>query len=286
MKSPLGLEARLPVFELFKDALFLLWAKRSRLITMFLPIIVVLVVLDQYSSAMSDSLMASVDPEAMGGMTASMVQMMIVTILSMLLSILLATTVHRFSLQDSSHWPKNALRLPNRYDWRYLGRSVLISIVAAAVATFVILISSGLAALSGNVNKESMTAAMGLAMVPGIMVMLYIVARFSITLPEIAIGTEGSDMGRAWRMSKGNGSRLVIVVMALPLLVNIPFLLLFALENTLGNIIASFGVYSMTLISITVLSLSYQFLVEFYEPEESENVVPEADPKDDSSLDA
>jgi len=286
MKSPLGLEARLPVFELFKDALFLLWAKRSRLITMFLPIIVVLVVLDQYSSAMSDSLMASVDPEALGGMTASMVQLMIVSITSMLLSILLATTVHRFSLQDASHWPKNALRLPNRYDWRYLGRSILISIVAAAVATFVILITSGLAALSGGASKESMTAAMGLAMVPGIMVMLYFVARLSITLPEIAIGTEGSDMRRAWRMSKGNGSRLVVVVMALPLLVNVPFLLLFALESTLGNIIASFGVYSMTLISITVLSLSYQFLVEFYEPEESENIVPEADPEDDNSLDA
>ena len=50
MKSPLGLEARIPVFELFKDALFLLWAKRGRLVSMFLPIIIVLVVLDHFSS--------------------------------------------------------------------------------------------------------------------------------------------------------------------------------------------------------------------------------------------
>jgi len=287
MKSPLGLEARLPVFELFKDALFLLWAKRSRLVTMFLPIIVVLVVLDQYSTAVSNAFIESMDPERAAEYSAPMLQFLFVTLISMLLSILLATTVHRFSLQDSSHWPKNALRLPNRYDWRYLWRSIVISLAAAAAGTIAIMLFGGVTgALLGGGDPEAMKGTIGLAIIPGVMLMLYIVARLSVTLPEIAIGTEGSDLGRAWRMSKGNGSRLVIVVMALPLLVNLPFLALFAVENVVANIIAAFGVYSMTLISITVLSLSYQFLVEFYEPEESENVVPEADPKDDSSLDA
>ncbi|MEE3190446.1 MAG: hypothetical protein VX281_05760, partial [Pseudomonadota bacterium] len=63
MKSPLGLEARIPVFELFKDALFLLWAKRGRLLSMFLPIILVLVVLDRYSAAITEPIMAAMGQE-------------------------------------------------------------------------------------------------------------------------------------------------------------------------------------------------------------------------------
>ncbi|MBV1959998.1 MAG: hypothetical protein KUG48_00125, partial [Oleibacter sp.] len=61
MKSPLGLEARLPIFDLFKDAVFLLWAKRGRLVSMFLPIIVVLVVLRLFSSSMGASFLEAID---------------------------------------------------------------------------------------------------------------------------------------------------------------------------------------------------------------------------------
>lgn len=281
MKSPLGLEARIPVFELFKDALFLLWAKRGRLLSMFLPIIVVLVVLDRYSAAITEPIMAAMGQEGGNIEMGFPMEFWIVTAISGLLSILLATTVHRFTLQDASHWPSNALRVPNRSDWRYLLRSLQLVFVSAGAGlgvTIVVLVIMGI--VTGANDPAAMQQVVGLAFIPAFMLMLYILARLSITMPEIAIGTEGSDLGRAWRMSKGNGTRLVIVALALPLLVNLPFLLLVSLENVVTDIVAAFGIYSMTLISITVLSLSYQFLLEFYEPDPEEDVIPEKDDND------
>lgn len=288
MKSPLGLEARLPIFDLFKDAVFLLWAKRGRLVSMFLPIIVVLMVLDHYSSALGESVMATVGEVAgeMKDMPEGMGRFLVLTLVSMLLSVLMATTVHRFSLQDSAFWPKNALRFPIRSDWRYLARSVQILAICVLILMGVSVVGGAFAGiLSGAAGPEAIQQTIILFMVPGFMIMLYVSARLSVTLPEIAIGTEGSDLSRAWRMSKGNGSRLLIVVLLLPFIVTSPFLILYSFDNIMMNIIAAFGIYAMTLISVTVLSLSYQFLLEFYEPQDGESVQPETSASDDS-LDA
>lgn len=288
MKSPLGLEARLPIFDLFKDAVFLLWAKRGRLVSMFLPIIVVLMVLDHYSSALGESVMATVGEVAgeTKDMPEGMGRFLVLTLVSMLLSVLMATTVHRFSLQDSAFWPKNALRFPIRSDWRYLARSVQILAICVLILMGVSVVGGAFAGiLSGAAGPEAIQQTIILFMVPGFMIMLYVSARLSVTLPEIAIGTEGSDLSRAWRMSKGNGSRLLIVVLLLPFIVTSPFLILYSFDNIMMNIIAAFGIYAMTLISVTVLSLSYQFLLEFYEPQDGESVQPETSASDDS-LDA
>ncbi|MEQ3694010.1 MAG: hypothetical protein ABNH16_03690 [Thalassolituus sp.] len=288
MKSPLGLEARLPIFDLFKDAVFLLWAKRGRLVSMFLPIIVVLMVLDHYSSALGESVMATVGEVAgeTKDMPEGMGRFLVLTLVSMLLSVLMATTVHRFSLQDSAFWPKNALRFPIRSDWRYLARSVQILAICVLILMGVSVVGGAFAGiLSGAASPEAIQQTIILFMVPGFMIMLYVSARLSVTLPEIAIGTEGSDLSRAWRMSKGNGSRLLIVVLLLPFIVTSPFLMLYSFDNIMMNIIAAFGIYAMTLISVTVLSLSYQFLLEFYEPQDGESVQPETSASDDS-LDA
>jgi hypothetical protein len=288
MKSPLGLEARLPIFDLFKDAVFLLWAKRGRLVSMFLPIIVVLMVLDHYSSALGESVMATVGEVAgeTKDMPEGMGRFLVLTLVSMLLSVLMATTVHRFSLQDSAFWPKNALRFPIRSDWRYLARSVQILAICMLILIGVSVVGGAFAGIIGGAaGPEAIQQTIILFMVPGFMIMLYVSARLSVTLPEIAIGTEGSDLSRAWRMSKGNGSRLLIVVLLLPFIVTSPFLMLYSFDNIMMNIIAAFGIYAMTLISVTVLSLSYQFLLEFYEPQDGESIQPETSSSDDS-LDA
>ncbi|WP_300428321.1 hypothetical protein [uncultured Thalassolituus sp.] len=285
MKSPLGLEARLPVFDLFKDSLFLLWTKRTRLISMFLPLILILVVLDHFSTQLQAEMFAAFEQatDTNPAVFEKYGRMIFFGLTSMLLSVLLATTVHRFSLQDPSQWPLNALRVPTRYDLKYLLRSIVVVLASAFVGGIAVMMASVvLASVMGPEEAQKLSVVVA---VPCLMLMIYVMARLSVTLPEIAIGTEGSDLGRAWRMSQGNGSRLVIVVLALPLLVSSPFILLANVGNTVTDIIAAFGVYFMTLISITVLSLSYQFLVEFYEPQEDEQVVAE-DNKDDSGMDA
>ena len=285
MKSPLGLEARLPVFDLFKDALFLLWSKRSRLVVMFLPLILVLVVVDHFSTQLQTELMAAI---AVAGESSPEFekngQLFIFMFISALLSVLLATTVHRFTLQDAAHWPKNALRIPTRYDWRYLFRSIVIGVAGAVAGTLFVMMISLFVGLFGGV--EAVKGAATALVVPGIMLAIYVMARLSVTLPEIAIGTAGSDLQRAWRMSEGNGSRLMIVVLLLPFLVSMPFLMVGQLGTVWAGIIAAFGVYFMTLISITVLSLSYQFLIEFYEPQDGESVTPEQNRNDDDGMDA
>lgn len=281
MKSPLGLEARIPVFELFKDALFLLWAKRGRLLSMFLPIIVVLVVLDYYSTAISAPILAAMGQEGADPDLTFPPEFWVVTGISMLLSILMATTVHRFTLQDASQWPNNALRIPTRSDLRYLWRSIQIMLAAFAAGLLAMVASLTVVMLiSGQNTPEGLEPLIYFSVIPTMLIMIYVLARLSITLPEIAIGSQGSDLFRAWRMSKGNGSRVVIVALLLPFIVNVPFFLLASFDTLVTNIVAAFGIYSMTLISITVLSLSYQFLLEFYEPDPEEEVIPEKDDND------
>lgn len=288
MKSPLGLEARLPIFDLFKDAVFLLWAKRGRLVSMFLPIIVVLMVLDHYRSSMGAAFIEAMDainvetegwPEGAGSL-------IIVILASMLLGVLFATAVHRFSLHDASIWPKNALRVPAVSDWRYLLRTIQVIALATLASVFTSTVGMVVIAITtGAQTPEALDQYSQVLNILIVIVMLYIFARLSVTLPEIAIGTKGSGIERAWKMSKGNGSRLIIVVIVLPFLVALPFLLLYQFDSLVMTILASFGTYSMTLISFTVLSLSYQFLLEFYEPQDGESVQPETSASDDS-LDA
>jgi hypothetical protein len=292
MKSPLGLEARIPVFELFKDALFLLWAKRARLFSMFLPIIVVLVVLDRYVGELVQTLVEKTGSDVVGEFGGLPTEFLVLNLISFLLSILLATTVHRFTLQEQSQWPKNALRIPTSSDLRYLIRIIQVIVITALSGSmvlsllFILFPSLAAAVESGAVNGMASMGVASFGFIIVVLAMFYLGARLSVTLPELAIGTTGSSLVRSWRMSSGNGWRIVNVVLILPFIVSYPFFHFLEAESLVTTILASFGVYFMTIISTTVLSLSYQFLVEFYEPEEGENIVPEADPEDDNSLDA
>lgn len=285
MKSPLGLEAKLPVFDLFKDAVFLLWAKRAKLVPMFLPIVVLLVVMDHFSQAMLNEFVGSVEStgEELKSLPEGGGRILFMSLVSGFISILLATTVHRFSLQDASQWPSNALRLPKSSDWAYFGRVLLLILISAGAGILTMVPAVAIVQTFFQVPAEQAGV---LAMIPVIMVLLYVNGRLSVTLPEIAIGTKGSSLSRAWRMSEGNGFRLVIVALFLPMIAGAPFLLLYQVGNVITDIIASFGVYSITLVSITVLSLSYQFLIDFYEPEDGESVKPETTTSSDDSLDA
>ena len=101
------------------------------------------------------------------------------------------------------------------------------------------------------------------------MIGLYFGSRLSITLPEMALGQK-SSLGRAWQMSRGNGSKLVLVVFIVPVMMTMPFILLMFGNDTPGllSYLAAFGTYITTLISLVMLSLSYRFLLEFYEPDD------------------
>lgn len=182
----------------------------------------------------------------------------ILQVIVLVFTILMATAAHKFTLLPREQWPSNALRLLGINEIRYFVRVVQIGVIGAAIVIGVILVSLVF-------GKQ----AFPIGLMFGAMIAIYVSGRLSITLPEIALG-RFSQLNRAWDMGKGNGSMLVIVVVVLPMLLTVPFMIPSLLtENGVLRFIATFATYIGSLISVTVLSLSYQFLLDFYEPSSS-----------------
>lgn len=258
MKSPMGLQAELPVADIVREALELLWVKRRPVVRLFLPVIAVLAVLDwadTFFLAQNDYLLR-------GGFM----------LVSVVLSVLFATTCHRFTLLPPEQQSDRIFRVWGRSEFRYLLRTFQIVLIGLLVFFSVML---GLMLALGDGNENALISAL-VAMLPA----CYLWARLSVTLPEVSMGRH-TELRRAWDMSKGNGGKLVLVVIIVPLLMTAPFLLLYLADHSLLNYLASFGVYLSTLISLVMLSLSYRFLLEFFEPPESD-IGAQALPSSDS----
>ncbi len=246
MTSPLGLKPDLPVVDLTSEAIGLLWQKRQPVLRMFLPIIVVLAAVDWLSQYLYPPV------EDSGEVLFQPAQMLFV-IASLLLSILMATACHRFTLLPKEQWEANALHGFRRDEWRYLLRTVVIGLLVAVLAVLVMVIGLSILGEQGLVPVAVVT----------MMLALYVLSRLAITLPALALG-QHSPLKEAWQLSRGNGSRLVLVVFLIPMLMGSPFFILLALQPEVGLLayLASFGVYITSLISLVMLSLAYQFLCD------------------------
>ncbi|KZZ44196.1 hypothetical protein A3759_21100, partial [Thalassolituus sp. HI0120] len=194
MKSRLGLEAELPVVDIVQEAVELLWEKRADVIRMFLPAMLILAAIDWASHYFFP---ADVDAE----IPVFHPEQLIFVVASIVLSILMATACHRFTLLPKEGWNANAIHGFGRNEFRYLLRGLQITVCCVVVFSSVMM---GLMALVG---PERTIFAVAVA----VMLTLYIWSRLSITLPEVALGTQ-TGLARAWDISKGNGSRLVVVV--------------------------------------------------------------------------
>jgi len=252
MKSRLGLKAELPVADIVKEALELLWQKRADVIRMFLPAIVILAAVDwasQYFFPQNpDAEVAVFHPEQLLFMLASLI-----------LSVLLATACHRFTLLPKEQWNASAIHAFGRQEFRYLLRAIQIGVICAVVFFAVLMLVMTLVG-----EERAMVAAAA-----AVMLMLYVWSRLSITLPEVALG-QITPLSRSWKLSQGNGSRLVVVVWLVPVVMALPFWLAFLVEDRFGitSYLAAFGIYLTTLVSLVMLSLSYRFLLDFSELEE------------------
>lgn len=249
MKSSLGLKAELAVVDIIKEAIGLLWIKRIDVVRMFLPAMLLLAAVDSASQYFfpqnSEAEVAIFHPEQL-----------LFVLVSAILSILLATACHRFTLLPREQWNTNALHGFGRAEMRYLLRLMQIGVLCCVVLFAVML------PLTALVGDQGAIAAGVIA----VMVMLYVWSRLSITLPEVALGQK-STLTRAWQLSRGNGSRLVVVVIVAPVAMTFPFLVLMFTDSEVGvlSYLAAFGTYITTLISLVMLSLSYQFLLDFYD---------------------
>jgi hypothetical protein len=88
----------------------------------------------------------------------------------------------------------------------------------------------------------------------------YVMARWSLVIPATAVD-ERPDLRWAWRCSRGNGWRLVLVVWLLPWAISSAHELLVREQSTLIEDVLSFALWLVLfVIEIAALSLSYREL--------------------------
>lgn len=249
MKSPLGLEARLPVIDIIKDSAVKMWQQRQQVLQLFLPVILVMTMVDFLN------ITYFTPPEPIPGELPP-VESMAANLLGLLFTLLMATAAHKFTLLDSAYWPRTALHLPGRNEVRYFVRFLQLVVVAAAVVVVASLPSYAIGPPVGDVIQMF-----------GIFLAIYVLARLSVTLPEIALGHR-SSLTRAWAMSKSNGGALVLLVVILPVVLTLPVTIMAVFsDDLLVRLIGIAGTYFATLLALIVMSTSYQFLLNFYEPD-------------------
>lgn len=245
MKTPIGLTAKLPVMDLFKEAMELLWVKRNAVIKMFLPIIALMSLLDWAT----ENLIQLDDHSTKFVMTA----------ISALFSVLFATAGHQFTLlPEQTRSYKQAIRLWGVNEFRYLLRAIQIAVIASL---FFLLIMFAVMFLGEHPQLPILGSSLGA------LVAVYIWGRLSIVLPEAALG-KPTSIKRAWGLSQGNGIGLCLVVIIIPVLIMSPFFALFLFETLVVKYFAAIGIYITTLISLVALSLTYRFLSGFYDANE------------------
>lgn len=265
MKSPNGLDANLPVGDLLKDAFDLIWQKRVAVARLFWPLIVILAAIDVVNALLpNESRFLSV---RIG-----------LIVVSVMFSVLMATTAHRFTLLDGQSEVK-ALRRWDKSDVRYVLR--LFQIILIAMVLISVLAVSAIVLLAPT--DEQVALLMLVAVVP----VLYVWSRLSITLPEIALG-KYSSLKRALAMSHGNGWRLTLVVFGVPILLMLPFLAIAMIDSVAAIFLAGIGSYIGTLLSVVLLSNSYRFLQSFFDADApvEDAVVPPQTNQTDSGFDA
>ena len=249
MKSPLGLEARLPAIDIVKESAVKMWQQRQQVLQLFLPVILVMTMIDFLNITYftpAEPVPGELPP----------VESMAANLLGLLFTLLMATAAHKFTLLDSAYWPKTALHLPGRNEVRYFVRFLQLVVIAAAMVVIASLPSYAIGPPVGDVVQMF-----------GIFFAIYVLARLSVTLPEIALGHR-SPMSRAWAMSKDNGGALVLLVVILPVVLTLPVTIMAVFsDDLLVRLIGIAGTYFATLLALIVMSTSYQFLLNFYEPD-------------------
>ncbi|KZD05864.1 hypothetical protein [Oceanibaculum pacificum] len=191
------------------------------------------------------------------------------------LSVLLAQAVfnvawHRTVMLDEQ--PRSALGLDRRSLLYMLATFLLVAITGIMGLT----IGLGGVTLAGMVGGEALGGGPFIGIVAGLLliVILSLIARFSLILPEIALD-RGLKLFRSWEITRGNGWRLMVI----GIIANLPLAVLSqGLADLVGGLALAgpaallLGAIDATLqflmlaVSATVLSLAYMRLAPIRRP--------------------
>lgn len=136
-------------------------------------------------------------------------------LLRVLIGVLMAVTVHRFTLLGRSSVPRFGVLMPRRREWRFF-LWVLLGLLSANA--FILLVTEG----ARPVGQFSVAAGLAIAFA-AVLPLMYVFARMSLVLPATALNRRAS-LRWSWAMTEGNGWRVASLVIIVPALVHLPFL--------------------------------------------------------------
>jgi len=206
----------------------------------------------------------------------SLVQVIIVSLLRLVPYTLFGVTWHRLILLGAHVAPPVVFPGWQRRHWRFYGFALVITALTTALVAVVSLTSLGFTGGGPEAAPESAEVTLGalLAILSALLVALYFMLRFSFVFPAAAV-EETYGLGDAWRHTKGQGLRLMLVMfLALSPVVLIGWMLIalvvmpFAGPPGAGSVAASGGVIAYTLgtalgylslaLSLTVISSAFR----------------------------
>ncbi|MFT6094588.1 MAG: hypothetical protein ACJA2Q_002493 [Pseudohongiellaceae bacterium] len=235
---------RLPIKAIFTESIGLTWQRKAELLRLAWPYLTAIFIATAFTSQIS-------------GTTEQLIASLVITITGAPGIV----SCHRvFLLRHDEVLQLSAIRWSQR-ETSYLRKALGLGFLMLLFLTPV-LVGSYLLIFTGNFPSELT----GLGIQPLILIIafpgFYIVSRYSIILPATALD-EIRSARWAWRMSSGNGWRLVALIAFTPIIFN-------SLLNRLLNLIGEFLIvnlfYASTLTVLTVfevclISLSYAWLV-------------------------
>lgn len=240
----------IPILSILHDAIAIPWHKRATMFWALLPISVALI---------AASMMGPLILEGFGN-----IGFLIWIIILGLAGVLFAITCHRLVLLGNESVPKYGLASWTARETRFVGWT-LAAFGFAAFFGFIVNIPVLvlIAALSGNSGPPPalwVASACGiLAWIPG----YYLFARLSILLPATAVDERPSVVW-ARQLTRGNGWRLFLIVILLPVFITLGSGILFFLlgHSVIANLLISATGCVLGVIQVAALSLSYKHLTE------------------------
>jgi hypothetical protein len=173
-----------------------------------------------------------------------------------------AVTCHRIVLLNETKVPRYGIYPWTPREMRFFGWTIVGYIYFFIITMLFVLLSGLVSAATGTL--QSLSVILYLALLPG----TYVFARFSVLLPATAVD-EHRDLKWAWDITSGNGWRLVVIVVLLPLLSGAVVGFFEVERYPIVEFLINLLSYALVAIEIATLSVSFRFLAEKFSVDEA-----------------
>lgn len=163
----------------------------------------------------------------------------VATILNLILSTLIAVTVHKIVLQGEHSVPKWGIVKWSKVEVWFFAHYAFLTF-AAFIFVF-------------------LTSYIGLTVILLGILLTWVGARVSLAFPAIAIG-KGVSFKYSWNITKGYSAYVISVVVLLPILAALP-IVPFAYIG-IPSIFLSFAGFGITIVTVSALSIAYKLITE------------------------